>query len=76
MNIVDDTVSKAAATVNNIRASFQAREISEAECKELIQDVFDVKHIEQLTADLNLRSEIYTGLKNLYQLTKMVLPFI
>lgn len=76
MSIVDDTVSKAAATVNTIRASFQAGEISEAECKELVQDVFDVKHIEELTSDLNLRSEIYTGMKNLYQLTKMVLPFI
>lgn len=76
MSLVEDTVSQAAATVNNIRASYQAGKISEVECRELIQDVFDVRRIEELTSDLNVRAEIYTGLKNLYQLTKMILPFI
>lgn len=74
------TVSKvledASAVIDTIRRSYQAKEITEEECKELIQDVLDVKRVDELTDDLNLRSDIYKSLKTLYQVTKAVLPFI
>lgn len=74
------TVSKvledASAAIDTIRRSYQAKEITEEECKELIQDVLDVKRVDELTDDLNLRSDIYKSLKTLYQVTKAVLPFI
>jgi hypothetical protein len=76
MTTYDAVISDTARAVNTIRASHVAGEISDAECKELIKDVFDSARVDELTSDLNLRSEIYTGLKNLYIATKMILPFI
>ena len=73
---IDAILLNAAKAVNSIRFAHEAGEISDAECKELMKDVFDVRHIDTLTSDLNTRSEIYTGLKNLYIATKMILPFI
>jgi len=76
MTTYDTVISDTARAINTIRTSHAAGEISDAECKELIKDVFDAAHVIDLTSDLNLRSEIYTGLKNLYIATKMILPFI
>lgn len=76
----DITVTKvledAASAIATIRRAYEAKEITEEECRELIQDVLDVKHIEELTDDLNLRSDIIKSIKTLYLVTKAVLPFI
>lgn len=73
---VSNVLDKAQTAISAIRRAYDAKEISETECKELIQDVFDVKHVADLTSDLNLRSDIYKALATLYQITKAVLPFI
>lgn len=73
---VSTVLENAQASIMSIKAAYDAKEISEAECKELIQDVLDVKQVESLTSDLNLRADISKSLTTLYQITKAVLPFI
>lgn len=76
MNEVEQYTAETAAAVRTIVAAYDAGEISERECKELMQDMFDARRIEELTDDLNLRSDIYNSMKKLYTATKLILPFI
>lgn len=74
--ILTNVLKDANAAIATIKRAYEAKEISETECKELIQDVLDVNHIDSLTSDLNLRADIRKSLTTLYQITKAVLPFI